>query len=93
MGVIVASRHWTLLPGSLPIVGSACVRETRGVELGPPHAAAPLEAVMAWPEQIGMQSWRVHYRAGDGRTVSISGFTRKRAADVLAARDVAEAGL
>ena len=40
---------------------------------------------MAWTEQIGMQSWRVRYRTGDGHTASISGFTTQRAADNYAA--------
>ena len=37
---------------------------------------------MAWTEQIGMQSWRVRYRTGDGHIASISGFTTQRAADI-----------
>jgi hypothetical protein len=40
---------------------------------------------MTWSEQIGMQSWRVRYRTGDGHTASISGFTIQRAADNYAA--------
>ena len=40
---------------------------------------------MAWTEQIGMQSWRVRYRTGDGHIASISGFTTQRAADNYAA--------
>ncbi|MCP3798474.1 site-specific integrase [Allokutzneria sp. A3M-2-11 16] len=41
---------------------------------------------MAWTEQIGIQSWRVRYRTGDGHTASISGFTTKLVADTCAAR-------
>lgn len=60
---------------------SACVQEAGAHNrriAAQPHTP---EDILAWTEQIGTQSWRVRYRAGDGHTVSISGFTTQRAAD------------